>query len=135
MARAQERLPLLYSEVSIFGCPLLRLVKRSELLYCLNLLTIRRDNGVLAIENLMKKKGKFDYILLETTGLADPGPIASIFWMDDDLGSDIYLDGIVTLVDSRNVRKVLLTPFCMVTGCQIWTDQDLTPQTHLSQLI
>lgn len=54
----------------------------------------------------MKKKGKFDYILLETTGLADPGPIASIFWMDDDLGSDIYLDGIVTLVDSLNVRKV-----------------------------
>ncbi|CAO3565418.1 unnamed protein product [Mortierella alpina] len=66
-----------------------------------------KDNGVLAIENLMKKKGKFDYILLETTGLADPGPIASIFWMDDDLGSDIYLDGIVTLIDSRNVRKEL----------------------------
>ncbi|KAG0342631.1 COBW domain-containing protein 1 [Podila humilis] len=66
-----------------------------------------KDNGVLAIENLMKKKGKFDYILLETTGLADPGPIASIFWMDDDIGSDIYLDGIVTLVDSKNVRKEL----------------------------
>ena len=32
-----------------------------------------RDNGVKAIENLMTKKGKFDYILLETTGLADPG--------------------------------------------------------------
>ena len=34
---------------------------------------IFRDNGVKAIENLMKKRGKFDYILLETTGLADPG--------------------------------------------------------------
>ncbi|KAF8942791.1 COBW domain-containing protein 1 [Haplosporangium gracile] len=68
-----------------------------------------KDNGVMAIENLMKKKGKFDYILLETTGLADPGPIASIFWMDDNLGCDIYLDGIVTLVDSRNVRKELST--------------------------
>lgn len=32
-----------------------------------------RDNGLKAIENLMQKKGKFDYILLETTGLADPG--------------------------------------------------------------
>ena len=30
--------------------------------------------------------GKFDYILLETTGLADPGPVASIFWLDDELG-------------------------------------------------
>lgn len=52
-----------------------------------------RDNGVKAIENLMKKKGKFDYVLLETTGLADPGPIASIFWLDDELCSDLYLDG------------------------------------------
>ena len=41
----------------------------------------------------MKKKGKFDYVLLETTGLADPGPIASMFWMDEQLCSDIYLDG------------------------------------------
>ena len=46
-----------------------------------------------AIENLMEKKGKFDYILLETTGLADPGPIASMFWLDEGLGSEIYLDG------------------------------------------
>ncbi|KAF9163560.1 COBW domain-containing protein 1 [Actinomortierella ambigua] len=66
-----------------------------------------KDNGVLAIENLMKKKGKFDYILLETTGLADPAPIAEMFWLDDAIGSDIYLDGIVTLVDTRNVRKEL----------------------------
>ncbi|KAK6642660.1 hypothetical protein RUM43_004162 [Polyplax serrata] len=61
-----------------------------------------KDNGVKAIENLMKKKGKFDYILLETTGLADPGPIASIFWLDKELGSDIFLDGIVTILDARH---------------------------------
>uniref|UniRef100_A0A8C9ATD3 CobW C-terminal domain-containing protein n=1 Tax=Prolemur simus TaxID=1328070 RepID=A0A8C9ATD3_PROSS len=52
-----------------------------------------KDNGLRAIENLMQKKGKFDYILLETTGLADPGAVASIFWVDAELGSDIYLDG------------------------------------------
>jgi G3E family GTPase len=60
-----------------------------------------KDNGVMAIENLMKKKGKFDYVLLETTGLADPAPIASIFWMDDALCSDLKLDGIITVVDSK----------------------------------
>ncbi|CAG8746303.1 15156_t:CDS:2 [Gigaspora margarita] len=65
-----------------------------------------KDNGVKAIENLMQKKGKFDYILLETTGLADPGPIASMFWLDDDLGSDVYLDGIVTLVDAKYILQV-----------------------------
>lgn len=63
-----------------------------------------RDVGVKAIENLMEKKGKFDYILLETSGLADPGPIASMFWLDDSLGSEIYLDGIVTLVDAKHIR-------------------------------
>ncbi|GFR93348.1 COBW domain containing [Elysia marginata] len=60
-----------------------------------------KDNGVKAIENLMQKKGKFDYILLETTGLADPGPIASIFWLDEELCSDVYLDGIVVMVDAK----------------------------------
>jgi hypothetical protein len=40
------------------------------------------------------------------SGLADPGPIASIFWMDDDLGSEIYLDGIVTLVDAKYISQV-----------------------------
>ncbi|KAM8802098.1 zinc-regulated GTPase metalloprotein activator 1A isoform 2-T2 [Rhynchonycteris naso] len=60
-----------------------------------------KDNGLRAIENLMQKKGKFDYILLETTGLADPGAVASMFWVDAELGVDIYLDGIITVVDSK----------------------------------
>ncbi|KAM4746475.1 zinc-regulated GTPase metalloprotein activator 1 isoform 1-T3 [Anableps anableps] len=60
-----------------------------------------KDNGLKAIENLMEKKGKFDYILLETTGLADPGAVASMFWVDAELGSDVYLDGIVTVIDAK----------------------------------
>jgi G3E family GTPase len=55
----------------------------------------------------MEQRGKFDYILLETTGLADPGNIAPLFWLDDGLGSSIFLDGIVTLVDAKNVLKSL----------------------------
>lgn len=66
-----------------------------------------RDSGVAAIENLMEKRGKFDYILLETTGLANPGNIAPFFWLDDGLGSSIYLDGIVTLVDASNILRSL----------------------------
>lgn len=58
----------------------------------------------------MEKKGAFDYILLETTGLADPGNIAPLFWVDDGLGSTIYLDGIVTLVDAKNILKSLDDP-------------------------
>jgi len=66
-----------------------------------------KDNGVKAIENLMQKRGKFDYILLETTGLADPGPIASIFWLDEELCSGVYLDGIVVVVDSKFCKQHL----------------------------
>lgn len=60
-----------------------------------------RDNGVQAIENMMKKTGRFDYVLLETTGLADPGPIASIFWIDDALQAQVHIDGVVTMVDAK----------------------------------
>ncbi|KAF4526707.1 hypothetical protein B566_EDAN015677 [Ephemera danica] len=69
-----------------------------------------KDNGVKAIETLMDKRGKFDYILLETTGLADPGPIASMFWLDSELGSSVMLDGIVTVVDAKYGLQQLRTP-------------------------
>ncbi|KAL2261962.1 hypothetical protein VTK26DRAFT_2884 [Humicola hyalothermophila] len=75
-----------------------------------------KDTGVNAIESLMDKKGKFDYILLETTGLADPGNLAPLFWMDDGLGSTIYLDGIVTLVDAKNILRSLDDPAGKVQG-------------------
>jgi len=59
-----------------------------------------KDVGVKAIEDLMLRRGRFDYVLLETTGLADPGPILEMFWLDDGLASMIVLDGIVTVIDS-----------------------------------
>ena len=64
----------------------------------------------------MEKQGAFDYILLETTGLADPGNIAPLFWVDDGLGSTIYLDGIVTLVDAKNILRSLDDPAGKVEG-------------------
>ena len=36
-----------------------------------------------------------------SAGFADPGPIAAMFWLDDELGSDVYLDGVVTVVDAK----------------------------------
>ncbi|KAG5438173.1 hypothetical protein PCANB_003024 [Pneumocystis canis] len=74
--------------------------------------TVRRDNAVVAIEKLMMKKGSFDYILfeeniLETTGLADIGPIVRMFWLDDSLESSLYLDGVVTVVDCHNIIHTL----------------------------
>lgn len=82
-----------------------------------------KDNGVKAIENLMEKKGKFDHVLLETSGLADPGPIASIFWIDEKLQSDIYLDGIVTVIDCEAFADALVNkPKGLPTEAE-WTCQ------------
>ena len=69
-----------------------------------------KDQGVNAVESLMDRSGTFDYILLETTGLADPGNIAPLFWVDEGLGSTIYLDGVVTLVDAKNILRSLDEP-------------------------
>ncbi|KAL8802832.1 MAG: hypothetical protein Q9200_006448 [Gallowayella weberi] len=69
-----------------------------------------KDTGVAAIESLISRRGSFDYIILETSGLADPGNLAPLFWVDDGLGSSIYLDGIVTLVDAKNILLSLDEP-------------------------
>lgn len=67
-----------------------------------------RDQGIAAIEELMTRRGKFDYILLETTGIADPVPIMQMCWLDDGLKSSLYLDGVVTVVDALHAHKQLV---------------------------
>ena len=64
--------------------------------------TVRGDL-IRILSNLMKRRDRFDYILIETTGLADPGPVAQTFFMDDEMQSKLRLDGIVTLVDARHI--------------------------------
>jgi G3E family GTPase len=64
--------------------------------------TVRGDL-IRILPNLMKRKEKFDYILIETTGMADPGPVAQTFFVDDEMQSMLRLDGIVTLVDAKHI--------------------------------
>jgi G3E family GTPase len=64
--------------------------------------TVRGDL-IRILGNLMKRKDKFDYILIETTGLADPGPVVQTFFMDDELRAQLRVDGIVTLVDAHHI--------------------------------
>ena len=51
----------------------------------------------------MKRRDRFDYILIETTGMADPGPVAQTFFVDEEMKRHLALDAIVTLVDARHV--------------------------------
>jgi G3E family GTPase len=64
--------------------------------------TVRGDL-IRILGNLMKRRDKFDYILVETTGMADPGPVAQTFFVDDEMQQKLKLDGIVTVVDAKHV--------------------------------
>jgi len=66
-----------------------------------------KDSLVTTLEMLLKKKNDIDYIIIECSGMANPGPIASVFWLDDALQSQLKLDGIVTVVDARNFELQL----------------------------
>ena len=68
--------------------------------------TVRGDL-IRVLGNLMKRRDKFDYVLVETTGLADPGPVAQTFFMDDEIREEFTLDGIVTLVDAAHIDQQL----------------------------
>lgn len=62
--------------------------------------TVRGDL-VRIMEGLMKRKGKFDAIILETTGLADPAPVAQTFFVDEDVQTKSRLDAVVTVADAK----------------------------------
>ncbi len=62
--------------------------------------TVRGDL-IRIIDGLMKRKGKFDAIIVETTGLADPAPVAQTFFVDQDVGERTKLDAVVTVADAK----------------------------------
>jgi G3E family GTPase len=62
--------------------------------------TVRGDL-VRILDGLMKRKGKFDAIIVETTGLADPAPVAQTFFVDEDVQAQARLDAVVTVADAK----------------------------------
>jgi G3E family GTPase len=56
---------------------------------------------------LMRRRDRFDRILVETTGLADPAPVAQTFFVDDEIRDQLRLDAIITLVDAKHIRAHL----------------------------
>ncbi|EAU43299.1 low affinity zinc transport membrane protein [Fulvimarina pelagi HTCC2506] len=64
--------------------------------------TVRGDL-VRVVEGLTRRKGRFDAILVETTGLADPVPVAQTFFMDEDVRAKTELDAVVALVDAKHL--------------------------------
>jgi G3E family GTPase len=64
--------------------------------------TVRGDL-IRILGNLMRRRERFDHILIETTGLADPAPVIQTFFVDDEVRERVELDALVTMVDARHV--------------------------------
>ncbi len=70
---------------------------RGDLIRILGSLKEKRDSGAL----------KFDRVIIETTGMADPGPVAQTFFTDEEIGNNFLLDSILTLVDAKHATQTL----------------------------
>ena len=68
--------------------------------------TVRGDL-IRVLGQLLKRRDRFDYVMIETTGLADPGPVAQTFFVEEDLKDQFLLDAIVTVIDAAHIEKHL----------------------------
>ncbi|CAM0942786.1 unnamed protein product [Alopecurus aequalis] len=97
-----------YGEVDIDGSLVAAQTAGAEDIMMLNngclCCTVRGDLVRMIGELVDKKKGKFDHLVIETTGLANPAPIIQTFYAEDTVFNDVKLDGVVTLVDSKHAR-------------------------------
>ncbi len=66
--------------------------------------TVRGDL-IRIIGNLMKRRNKFDHLVIETTGLADPAPVIQTFFVDEDMRGQLALDAVVTVVDAKHIHQ------------------------------
>jgi G3E family GTPase len=64
--------------------------------------TVRGDL-IRIINGLMRRRDKFDHLVIETTGLADPAPVIQTFFMDEDVKAQSFLDAVVTVVDAKHI--------------------------------
>ncbi|WP_159785514.1 CobW family GTP-binding protein [Sodalinema gerasimenkoae] len=65
--------------------------------------TVRGDL-IRIIGNLMRRRDKFDHLVIETTGLADPAPVIQTFFVDDEMQEQLNLDAVVTVVDAKHIH-------------------------------
>ena len=103
-----RRIAVIENEFGEIGIDHELVVKADEEIFEMNngciCCTVRGDL-IRILGQLARRRDKFDYVLIETTGLADPGPVAQTFFVDEEVREQYRLDGIVTLVDARHVGQ------------------------------
>ena len=74
---------------------------------CICCLASVRGDLLRVIRKLVSRRDRIDYILIETSGLADPMPVAQAFFVDDEVLEEVALDAVVTLIDSKHIEQHL----------------------------
>ncbi|MEA5462383.1 CobW family GTP-binding protein [Leptothoe sp. PORK10 BA2] len=97
--------------------------------------TVRGDL-IRIIGNLMKRRDKFDHLVIETTGLADPAPVIQTFFVDDEVQLQTHLDAVVTVVDARHiwqhwdaeeaVEQIAFADVILLNKTDLVTEEELT---------
>jgi G3E family GTPase len=105
-ARHGRRIAVIENEFGEIGIDDALVVNADEEVFEMNngciCCTVRGDL-IRILGNLMRRRDRFDHVLIETTGLADPAPVAQTFFVDDEMAAQLRLDAIVTLVDARHI--------------------------------
>ena len=97
--------------------------------------TVRGDL-IRILGNLMKRREKFDQILIETTGLADPGPVVQTFFADDEMKEKLFVNAVVTLVDAKHIllhvddsdearEQIAFADVVLLNKCDLAAPEDL----------
>ena len=104
--------------------------------------TVRGDL-IRVVEGLMRRPGRFDAIVVETTGLADPVPVAQTFFMDQDVRAKTKLDAVVALVDAKHLPlrlkdsreaedQIAFADVVLLNKTDLVNDQELHPSADIT---
>lgn len=74
---------------------------------CVCCVATARDDLLRVVRQLIARPQRLDHIIIETSGLADPYPVAQTFFLDDPIRKETYLDGVITLVDAKHIAQHL----------------------------
>ena len=99
-----------YGEVGIDDGLVMQSIETKEEIFEMNngciCCTVRGDL-IRILHKLLKRRSKFDAILIETTGLANPAPVIQTFFVDEEIKEAVFLDAVLTLVDAKHVTQHL----------------------------
>jgi G3E family GTPase len=105
-----QRIAVIENEFGEIGIDQALVINAEEEIFEMNngcLCCTVRGDLIRILGNLIKRRDKFDRIVVETTGLANPGPVAQTFFMDEEMKDQLRLDGIVTVVDCKHIAEHL----------------------------